>query len=123
MPLLPLVRHCVLIPSTVHEHYGPPSKAVVYYDEQYGRLNLWKTALFVLGYECSPPVASSDFDRLVSGRRLTHTVLLGRLRTVVFVPKIRGCCLEGVYSSLRTAPACWDQVVGIIEQDMLCAIN
>ena len=37
---------------------------------------LGEAALFIPGYECDSPVAPSDFDRLVSGYRLTQTALL-----------------------------------------------
>ena len=35
-----------------------------------------EVALFVPGYECTSPVGPSDFDRLISGYRLTQTALM-----------------------------------------------
>ena len=45
--------------------------------QQYDRL-AGEAAQFAPGCECSSPVAPSDFDRLVSGYRLTQTALLGQ---------------------------------------------
>ena len=39
--------------------------------------SLGGAALFIPRYECDSPVAPSDFDRLISGYRLTQTPLLG----------------------------------------------
>ena len=43
--------------------------------EEHDRL-IGEVALFIPGYECNSAVAPSDFDRLVSGYRLTQTALL-----------------------------------------------